>query len=159
MTYRTPPQSDSLYVAFAKQLLALEPKTGALRWTIALPSAASRIFRAGGRLFLVVEKTLLVVDAESGAQVASTELPFTATVGVVHDGHLYLSGDGFGCVDPSGQLLWSATQPVNTSTWSFDFTLVCRDADENERWRVDAGPMSLTGLCIGEEVAQPNLGR
>ena len=124
VTYRTPPQSDSLYVAFAKQLLALEPKTGALRWTI-----ASMLWNA------------------------------SALALVVHDGHLYLSGDGFGCVDPSGQLLWSATQPVNTSTWSFDFTLVCRDADENERWRGDAGPMSLTGLCIGEEVAQPNLGR
>jgi hypothetical protein len=101
---------------------------------------------------------VLSIDVSTGQSKGGVELPFAPTTGLVRDGHLFLAGNGVGCIDSQGQLLWAASQPATSELWSFDFSLHARDADGRELWRVDSGSAANPpGLCFGELVAQPDL--
>jgi hypothetical protein len=54
--------------------------------------------------------------------------------------------------------LWLASQ--NTELLSLDFSLKCYRGDGTALWNVDPGPSGVApGLCIGTQIAQPDLDR
>ncbi len=156
MTYRDTPPVEPLLLTLGLNLLALDPKKGELLWKLALPLTADRLFRDGNRLLLLTGKSVLVVDLTTGKPIGGVELPFTASTGLLHEGFLYLAGGGAACIDPQGQLLWVTTQPAMTELWSFDFSVICKNSEDRELWRLGSSLSGQPGICLGDLIAQPD---
>jgi hypothetical protein len=158
-TYRDAPPGEPLLLTIGQLLLAIERESGALHWQLRLPMTVTRMFRTANRLLLVGSDRVLGVDLETGRSLGGTKLPFTPRTGLLHEGRLFVAGSsGVACLDLECNLLWSAIQPAITETWSFDFSLRCRREDGTDLWNVDMGVSATPpGLCIGDEISQPDL--
>lgn len=158
-TYRDPPPSEPLLLTIGQMLLAIDHASGELLWQLRLPTAVIRMFRAANRLLLVGSDRVFGVDIASAKSLGGSDLPFTPRTGLLHDGRLFLAGSsGVACLDLDCNLLWNAVRPAMTETWSFDFTLHCKREDGTELWDVDTGVTGTApGMCLGEEISQPDL--
>jgi hypothetical protein len=158
-TYRDTPPGDPLLLTIGEMLLAIDHRSGALLWQLRLPTATIRMFRVANRLLLVGTDRVLGVDVTVGKSIGGTQLPFTPSTGLCHDGRLFLAGrSGVACLDLECNLLWSAVQPALTKTWSFDFSLQCKSEDGTELWSVDTGVTGTApGMCVGDAITQPDL--
>jgi hypothetical protein len=156
-TYRDAPRPEPLLLAFGNVLLAIDPTKGTLFWQLPLTEPAERMFRIGNRLMLIIGKRMLGVDVSTGEIATDVELEFSPTNGLVHESLLHLVGkSGAACIDADGRVLWMASQPAMTKTWSFDFSLQCTRGDGAELWKVDAGVLGQPAMCLGNQVAQPD---
>lgn len=158
-TYRETPPGEPLFVTIGESLLALDHETGALAWRLGLSLAPRRMFRTANRLLLVGRTRVEAVDLDAQKSIAAADLPFPPNTGLLHEGRLILAGaGGLACLDLDCRVVWSATQPAMTQTWSFDFGLRCVGEDGSELWKIDTGAGATPAvLCIGDQISQPDL--
>ncbi|MCA9608768.1 MAG: hypothetical protein KC619_24360 [Myxococcales bacterium] len=130
MTYRDAP-IEPLILSMGQGLLALEPATGRVLWSLSLEAAVTRLFRVGERLLVLTATKVTCIDPENGVVIGVVDVEFFPEAGVVCGTDLVLV---------HGKSIMSGRPSV-----------VCLTADGAIRWKAFC-TMESKGLLDGETV-------
>lgn len=165
MTYRTAP-NEPLVISLGQGLLAVDPATGEVRWSLSLKRPITRLFRVGERVLAVGADVVTCVDRDTGAVIGQVELGFHPDEGIVCGTDLVLAegnsivGDrpAIVCLSSEGTIRWKATTTmVSTGLLSGEVCFRSFASDGSLRSEVRYGMMGAPpGFLFRDAAVQPD---
>ncbi len=165
MTYRTAP-FEPLILSLGQGLLALDPATGAIAWSVSLKRPTTRLYRVGERVLALGADVVTCVDRESGAIVGQVELGFHPDEAIVCGTDLVLAeGNRLSserpavvCLSSDGVIRWKATTTlVSTGLLSGDICFRSLAADGSVLTEARYGMMGApAGFLYRDTAVQPD---
>ncbi len=115
MTYRAAP-IEPLILSLGQGLLALEPATGRVLWSLSVEAAITRLFRVGERLLVLAASKVTCIDPATGAVIGVVDVDFFPEAGVVCGTDLVLvhgkmvmgNRPSVVCLTADGAIRWKA---------------------------------------------------
>jgi hypothetical protein len=144
--------------------LALEPDTGALRWSARITTTIARILVVRDVVFIATRSddnlasSVLMLDLATGAQRGAIDPGFVIQAALVRGDDIFFAGRmGALAIHSDGRVLWRVVSVITKKdAWNGDTrALVGQGAKGNEMWRTPQPNLGhATTLALGEIVAQ-----
>ncbi|MCB9592708.1 MAG: hypothetical protein H6719_08240 [Sandaracinaceae bacterium] len=165
MTYRSAPVQP-LVVCMGRGLLALDPATGQILWSIDSKFTISRLFRVGERLLFIAGDNVHCIDLESGAAIGVVDVGFFPDEGIVCgtdlivvNARLAASGRPSAvCLTSEGAIRWKGTSEME-STGLLSGHTVFRTTSADGAFVSEARyglAGEAAGFLFGDQVVQPD---
>lgn len=154
--------SECVVVCMGCAVVAMQPQTGAIVWTVPTEQPVVRMFRARARLFAVTGAHVHCIDLSTGAVIGVLDIGFAPEAGMVCGEDLVLlrgsmstSPDAIVCLTQDGRTRWKGTLSMEGTNALLRTYGPAGEPRSRTSFPFRGGP---GGIAYGDMVVQPDLG-